>query len=83
MDWQKFAMLYSFLPKMSVNSAGLIPLDILKRACVKVVPSINIHDVCGTRHDMCFSLFTVSSIHSIRKRIRMFLQPETWKQDGR
>ena len=63
-------MFHQLLPKTRVTSTGLIVMDTLKNLSVKNVPYIVICRKCGSQLSMCFSLFTLTSIHSIRKIIR-------------
>ena len=41
---------HDFLLKKRAIKIGLISLDTLKEACVKIVPSVVIHETCGTWH---------------------------------
>ena len=61
---------FILLLKMYATSSGLISLKALKKKSVRNVPQVFIPDTCGPRHVMCFSLYTITSIHSIRKRRR-------------
>ena len=59
--------IYRLLPKTRKTSTGLISLDPLKKVCVSNIFEDVICNSCDTWHAVCFSLFTVASIHSIRK----------------
>ena len=69
-DWPKFYF-FMLLLKTHATSIGLISLNTLeKKNSTRDVLLVVIPGTCGPWHVMCFSLFTVTSIHSIRKRTR-------------
>lgn len=41
-------------------------MDTLNNICAKIIPSVVIHDTCGT----CHALFTIKSIYNIQKSAR-------------
>ena len=64
------SMFHHLLPRKRVTKIGLILLGKLKKVYVKIVLSVVTHDACFTWQSMYFSLFTVTSIHSIPKRTK-------------
>ena len=62
---------FMLLLKTHATSIGLISLNTLeKKNFARDAPLVAIAGTCGSRHVMCFRLFTVTSIHNIRKRTR-------------
>ena len=61
---------FMLLLKTHVTSTRLISLNTLEKKTTRDVLLVVIPGTCGPWHVMCFSLFTVTSIHSIRKRTR-------------